>query len=439
MSFLRPPRPDKAQLPPLVEDGGTGTDASSSSSAGDAADIEVKLGLLEDKLASTQGELNECRRAHYFPASEGYRLRFSVRDMYIGFKDLHLEQLAGGVELHVASASTSSRASKGGRTQYPKITIRWHGDAAAGADEAAGGLLQFVARGVSLVNRTEVLGAEFSPTIGFGRLAVSARFVAEIPLVYKAKRRKWKFERGFGIQLLECKTNLGPSDMSPVRLVVSAVIERIIKKVVLSQIGPYLGSYLCQARHGATVSLGLDISGPPASLFERPIAADDRPASQLGLSPAQMQMLLEAGRGLGGDGGAAAVAADSSETLLSPEPTDETAEAPGGAADAAAAAAAKGGQRRAADGFSTLAGLLRLFAQLGELDMAGLVGALEAGLAPLAAVYGVPAPDVRVLLQRAAELDSKPAAVRLVVRRLAFGLSSQTRRSTRSSRLCARC
>ena len=40
------------------------------------------------------GELNECRRAHYFPASEGYRLRFSVRDLYIGFKDPHLEQLA---------------------------------------------------------------------------------------------------------------------------------------------------------------------------------------------------------------------------------------------------------------------------------------------------------------------------------------------------------
>jgi len=50
MSFLRPPRPDKAQLPPLVEGGGTGTDVSSSSSAGDAADIEVKLGMLEDKL-----------------------------------------------------------------------------------------------------------------------------------------------------------------------------------------------------------------------------------------------------------------------------------------------------------------------------------------------------------------------------------------------------
>ena len=149
-----------------------------------------------------------------------------------------------------------------------------------------------------------------------------------------------------------------------------------------------------------------------------------RAAPVLGLM--HLSTFLQAGRGLGGDGGVAAAAADSSEALLSPESTGEAAEAPGGAADAAAAdepaaaaAAAKGGQRRAvdgfstlagdlgrsgeiwgdlgrcaADGFSTLAGLLRLFAQLGELDMDGLVGALEAGLAPLAAVYGVPAPEV---------------------------------------------
>ena len=36
--------------------------------------------------------------------------------------------------------------------------------------------------------------------------------------------------------------------------------------------------------------------------------------------------------------------------------------------------------------------------------------------------HQVPAPEVPALLRRAAELDSKPAAVRLVVRRLAFGL-----------------
>jgi hypothetical protein len=51
----------------------------------------------------------------------------------------------------------------------------------------------------------QVLGAEFAPALAFGRLAIAASFVAEVPLVYRPNRRKWKFEKEFGIRLLECR------------------------------------------------------------------------------------------------------------------------------------------------------------------------------------------------------------------------------------------
>jgi hypothetical protein len=53
------------------------------------------LGALEDKLSSTVAQLQDCRRSSYFPAAEGYRLRFSYKEMYIGIKDLHLEKVRG--------------------------------------------------------------------------------------------------------------------------------------------------------------------------------------------------------------------------------------------------------------------------------------------------------------------------------------------------------
>jgi len=45
------------------------------------------------------------------------------------------------------------------------------------------------------------------------------------------------------------------------------------------------------------------VSGPPCAVFDQPIAESAAAAALLGLSPLQMQMLLEAARGLSGGGG----------------------------------------------------------------------------------------------------------------------------------------
>ena len=62
--------------------GGGGGGGGGSSSA----DIELLLGQLEDKLLRTQHDLEDARRAHYFPAASGFSLRFSYNDTYVGFK-----------------------------------------------------------------------------------------------------------------------------------------------------------------------------------------------------------------------------------------------------------------------------------------------------------------------------------------------------------------
>ena len=43
------------------------------SSGTSAADLELLLGQLEDKLTRTQADLEEARRATYFPFVEGYQ------------------------------------------------------------------------------------------------------------------------------------------------------------------------------------------------------------------------------------------------------------------------------------------------------------------------------------------------------------------------------
>ena len=94
-------------------------------------------------------------------------------------------QLAGSAELSIRPASRSRRKSSRGHSTYPQLTIRWGGGLAdsagtAGADNGdTGGLLQFVAMGVSLVNRTEVRTSQ-TVAQAFGP-AAAARPAAPLP------------------------------------------------------------------------------------------------------------------------------------------------------------------------------------------------------------------------------------------------------------------
>ena len=80
----------------------------------EVTDVELLLGQLEDKLLRTQHELEELRRASYFPALDGYQLRFSFAENYIGFKELLLETLRGTLRLRVTPG-----ISKEGHAQLP--------------------------------------------------------------------------------------------------------------------------------------------------------------------------------------------------------------------------------------------------------------------------------------------------------------------------------
>ena len=71
------------------------------SSGGSPADLELMLGVLEDKLMATTQALEETRRLCYLPAAEGYSLRFSYADTFLGFKELLLEQFSCLVTLVV--------------------------------------------------------------------------------------------------------------------------------------------------------------------------------------------------------------------------------------------------------------------------------------------------------------------------------------------------
>ena len=66
--------------------GGGSGGGGSGGGGGSSADIELLLGQLEDKLLRTQHDLEDARRAHYFPAASGFSLRFSYNDTYVGFK-----------------------------------------------------------------------------------------------------------------------------------------------------------------------------------------------------------------------------------------------------------------------------------------------------------------------------------------------------------------
>ena len=265
-----------AQLEPFTKGGAAPPSAESSREESSparaaASDLEVKLGQLEDKLLRTEQDLEEARRAHYFPSVDGFTLRFSYQERYyLGFKSFLLERLCGRLRLRVTSGVDAD-----GHRRVPSVHVRFEGGAAGGGAKDDGALLRFLGEGVSLYSRREVLGMSLAPNITLQRMDVSARFVADVPLVYLAKRRAWRLEEGFGIELLHFKqdkaADLGGAGEHMMKMVVQAAVEGLAKKLLLDQLGRNLGQYLVAARHGAELVLDVDVAGIPVATFEAPL------------------------------------------------------------------------------------------------------------------------------------------------------------------------
>ena len=198
------------------------------SAVGTPAELELMLGVLEDKFIRTTQELEMARRLTYFPAVQGYQLRFSYKDTFLGFKELLLEQLSSSLSLSI----TPGVGAAGQATRVPTAVLRIsgsHGDAStkanaspagsaagAGAPEA-GALLRFLGEGVSLVTRREMLGVALAPNISLQRMDITARFVATIPLQYLPRRKQWRLESGFKIEVcatrqFDCSDSSAPRD-----------------------------------------------------------------------------------------------------------------------------------------------------------------------------------------------------------------------------------
>ena len=279
-------------------EGGVGRAAST------AADLELLLGQLEDKLMCTEHELEGARRLWYFPRPDGYKLRFSYHDNFLGFKELLVEQLRGTLRFSVTPGIAAD-----GSEQPPKVRLAWEGSG-EGIGKEPGGLLRFLGEGVSLYSRREMLGVALSPNISLERMDVSARFAANIPLVYNHSRRAWRLEEDFKIELLKFNTEASgqqpaaagggqPVQESMVRAVMSGIVEAVTRQLLVRKLGPTLGEYLRQARHGAELVLELDVRGIPVRTLHAPLGeasgGDDArvAASLLHLSVAQVRQLCE--------------------------------------------------------------------------------------------------------------------------------------------------
>ena len=114
-------------------------------------------GLLEVAARKVVPLLEEARRAWYFPAVDGYKLRFSFNENFLGFKELLLEQLRGTLRLLVTPGIDAS-----GRTQKPTVTFSFEGSG-DGLGQEPGAPLRFLGEGVSLVSRRARAGAVAPP------------------------------------------------------------------------------------------------------------------------------------------------------------------------------------------------------------------------------------------------------------------------------------
>ena len=68
--------------------------------------------------------------------------------------------------------------------------------------ERVGALLRFVGEGVTAITRREMLGVHIAPTLSLNRIDVSAGFTATIPLSYLPRRKSWRPDAGFKLELL---------------------------------------------------------------------------------------------------------------------------------------------------------------------------------------------------------------------------------------------
>ena len=61
-----------------------------------------------------------ARRLTYFPAVEGYQLRFSHKDTFLAFKELLLEELVGSLSLSI----TPGVGAAGQAARVPTVVLR---------------------------------------------------------------------------------------------------------------------------------------------------------------------------------------------------------------------------------------------------------------------------------------------------------------------------
>jgi hypothetical protein len=304
------------------------------SSVGTPADLELMLGVLEDKLVRMTHDLEQARRLTYFPAVDGYQLRFSYKDMFLGFKELLLEQLSGSLALSITpGVGADSQAAR-----VPKVVLRLGGSdgncgsgggGSGGGSSASGGgegevggggaLLRFLGEGVSLVTRREMLGVSLSPNISLNRINVEAAFTASIPLSYLPRRKVWRPDAGFKFELLTFREGASSQgadrsnapDQQLLRAVIGAVVEGLLKTLVHRQLGPHLGDFLRDAKDGVELAMDVSVRGVPIRTFDAPLAewaagklagaAHDLEAAAdaarlLGLSKSQLGSLAKAQR-----------------------------------------------------------------------------------------------------------------------------------------------
>ena len=242
------------------------------SALGTPADLELMLGVLEDKVIRTLQELETARRLTYFPAVEGYQLRFNYKDTFLGFKELLLEQLSGLLSLSI----TPGVGAAGQSAKLPTVILKIAGSGASSSsssssgdnNDGGGALLRFLGEGISIVTRREMLGVSLTPNISLPRMDITARFVATIPLVYLPRRKSWKPEAGFKIELLHfTEATPGATDQI-LRVVIQGVVEGLLKTYVHRQLGPFLGDYLRAATDGIDLEMEVAVRGVPISTFD---------------------------------------------------------------------------------------------------------------------------------------------------------------------------